>query len=436
MTKALSDDTDSPPREKPSSAPANPNAASLKSRKNYRPRKRNTPVEKKTEAKMNWVEPLRVPIPPHFRPFAASQKHEYVGSIALNLHSVDLITQPLLSVLEHVGDTTNQQRYFDVMKHLRSVAFLMVAKQIYTAASDLEKSALQPVKSVFYWNPSLPDRMVDLCAIYGDVNTRIGRFKVAHTQHTFHRLIEIAGRIQALTFNQILDAHSTANLIDNVGTLVWDLDDAPTIIKSHARDIIDVQRNLSFDCRIPNNAAQVSIPEPAPTDDFTSYLAKISPLIGDTTSRRIATVVHLHNNPTFSVLRSLTTRDNAPENSDPTLIQLRTDAGNVAQRHRMVVANSQKMQQALLSPWMHSIFHLKPMASSENGTAAQMVIRSEARYHYEAPFPLSDSDAFVGIALQPAVRVTFDTTEVIRLSESLSHLRASMMESSIRASER
>ena len=181
---------------------------------------------------------------------------------------------------------------------------------------------------------------------------------------------------------------------------------------------------------------QVTIPEPSETDDFTPYLAKISPLIEDATARRIATVVHLYNHPSFGVLQSLTTQTNAPQNSDPTLITFVDQAGNLAQRHRSFVTSSQDLHQKLLSPWLNSVINLKHMASSENGTAAQMVKPSDGRYHYESPFSLSDADTLVGIALLPAKEVSFDTTEVIKLSASLQHLCASIMESSIKMSER
>ena len=106
-------------------------------------------------------------------------------------------------------------------------------------------------------------------------------------------------------------------------------------------------------------------------------------MIGLEESQPIATVVDLINNPSFERLTEIVTNNQDWTMTHRRLIDLVPMVENPAQEHRDTVAQAQTNHLSLRTPWMTSIFNLKPIAASDSGSVAQMVSSGDTVKHYE-----------------------------------------------------
>jgi len=195
----------------------NPNKLNAQRRKNNRPKTQNSVPGAKVESRLTWADPLPIvdPSPLELEPQSVTIP---AGEVTLNFDLPSVIAKPFSDAATSVLLRTNLDQAFitDVASKLESFSYYKACRQLYATLDDGKKSALQPLKTVYYDTNHIPTRMASALSMIGDFESKLGRVVVSHSVLLFKRWL-----LQGLSIDPDVPREEGVVWPENCATLVW-----------------------------------------------------------------------------------------------------------------------------------------------------------------------------------------------------------------------
>jgi len=409
-------ETEVPPRSenRPSEAGDNPNKNNAKPRKNYRPKSKNgnppTPPQD-SQGKIIFAEPDL-----HAPPLSEVkiERLKYVatpnaGEITLKIRLPLTIVDPFQDLVDQVA---HRNLYFDpqmiqARTLLTAQAFFKAARQLYATMEPVDMSVLQPLKSVYYDNAEVPEKLAHALGLIGTFDTLIGRFGIKHSATLFLRWIAEGLNIS----HEMLGIQA---LVMDCEKLVWPVQDSVDLIVQKAKDqlreeILGTSAELTLADGTTIFVSPEYIDPSVPDYDPVGYHDRISDTwMNAQRMRNLVMLTTVNRTNLQNGVLSFGTLGNVPVDDLLLEIDLFRANGNGYDFNNMrdSFANFQVVYQRVAIPKLVTIFKMTAPTTSDNGSDAQLV--SANSYTANARFPVSDSGLAFGYMFDPSQAVDYN----------------------------
>jgi len=380
----------------------NPNKANARGRKNYRPRTKNQPASIKSDVTSTaFADPTPGLSIPTIGGIVQTKIKSEIGSFELDLETVQRVSRPYVEIARGAAVEYNIPNLTEAAEALETACFLQVARQIYETFLDAQKSTLQPLKAVYYWKAQLPDGLVPILSIFGDIETKLGRFNIKYPELTFLRLVMLA----RMNYDEEFDDVPFVERLEIAMNTYWDTNDLEQFVKDRANNFLELQ--LGTERAVVIGDANVTVKArrrgPAETREaYTRYLQVLG-----VPGNLIGCI-----NFAFEVT-AMNRLDHAHVNGDA-LLGLRESLGITPARDRYSIAQMRDWLSTFTNGYdnvhrytLGQLFKVSEMPVKDTGRLAQLVRKGEGEMLSSTILPMADTDAFIGFCVYPAKSVQF-----------------------------
>jgi len=374
----------------PIKAPAdgdNPNKSKAKTRKNYRPKAKNTVAGSEPKAYGTYIAEPAPTVPPTIGEIDQSNVEVLHGTYSLDIRSVSNMSRPFsqIAIGSSVEYDAPQLGVASLM--LAPAAYILAARQMYETFTDYDKSSLQPLKNVYYWRGKLPEQLNLLLGGLGNIKTKMGLIGVANPVHTFLRFVAAAKKI----FD---DPDSEPEyLASTCEGLVWDVPDFFGVMEPKVQNLLDIFYATTVGVQIGDAAIQVLPAKPG--NDLVSYYDYLTVLgVTDQEASVVVRAIGLLRAKSFAFLNhdlsvDLRTRLGV-QLADPTLRELSSFVDTFVREY-----------ETLNFVHLDRIFKMAEGPTVASGRLSSLVESQHSDRYAESVLPMSDADAYVGFLSAP-----------------------------------
>jgi len=244
-------DANQPHSEAPVRPGDNPNKLNAK-RRGTRPKTKNSPSGTNNQMRLNWIDPL--PVVDTITPIGIEPNVDAIpaGEIDLDFFLPETISQPFADTVHSVADrlTLDDDQKEEITSHILALGYFKAARQLYSTMLDHEKTACQPLKSVYYDETPIPVHMAGALGIIGHIETKVGQVMIRDAPVLFRRWI-VAGLQKVDHFEDLASAEN----------LVWSDSASLECVQRKARETINQLVERTYEVHIGANVATVSMPQ-------------------------------------------------------------------------------------------------------------------------------------------------------------------------------
>jgi hypothetical protein len=376
----------------------NPNKLNAKPRKGNRPRTQNS-SSAPTKPMYKWIDPLPVVEPSNID---LQQTFESIpsGDFDVRPDLPSVIAQPFCSAFSSVACRTIQdENTIERVPHkIEALCYYKAAKQLYATMTDPEKSACQPLKSVYYDSSEVPAHMASALGMIGHIESQRGTILMRNAPTVMKRWI-----IEGLSRDPDSDIyHDPAKRDDyqDASNIVFPDTDGHLLVqrKIHER-ISELQRN-TYTLKVDDVTLRYTIPDL--TGDYQTYYDNI--IEGQEYTDELKDLASL-----IQLTRTQwCARNDVPNNRPLDRCLLRVNL-RLAEQH-MTAAFLREQFEFCMSEYLvrdkslvEGFFLVAPAPSTSHGFSSQLVT-SEGNVARTVDI-IPDSDMMYGLAYNPCTYV-------------------------------
>lgn len=368
----------------------NPNKNNALPRKGARPQKKNSPNGSSQSMRLGWIDPL--PQVDVIHPLGLEPNPEAIpaGEVELDFDLPETISRPFCNTVHSIGDRImlGEDEKEEVADSLLALAYFKAARQLYSTMLDVEKSANQPLKAVYYDETPIPLHMAGALGIIGHMDTKVGQVLVKDAGVLFKRWV-----------SKGLQLRNPATLRGNPSRLVWTDRESFRTVQRLAREEIASLVKQTYTVLVDGAEITVSMPQ-LQSQDLDVYFNSINNRVPNADDLRHC-VAALQ-----MTYRQFERDDDIPHNTTRAdiLDSLRLEDGTIG----FPVATLRDLFEDFVATYttdvkwrIESIFKVGPPPAGSTGYGAQTVESgpgNTARWQ----FPLSDADVNIGYLFNPS----------------------------------